>query len=182
MSDNSNTTNSKTTNSNIFLEKSKNIEQLSEATESNADTKSISESCLDERSVYDEIQEEASQFKITEEFKEQVIRYINYDDLIKKKNEEVKELKDLRKPCEEFILNYLDEIQINHIDVSGGKIVKSKTETKVPITKDLFKDTLSQKIDDPSIISELVKLIDNRPKKVSVKIKRTTVKQRKRKL
>ena len=47
---------------------------------------------------------------ITEEFKEVVVNYVKTDDEIRKKTNEIKELKDEKKEYETFILEYIDKI------------------------------------------------------------------------
>lgn len=121
----------------------------------------------------DDIEEEAETLELSKEFQESVIKYVKLDDLIRKKNDEIKELKKMRKPCEDFILTYLDDIKINKVDLSDGRLTKKKTETKVPINNKVIKAALQKKIEDPLVVNEIIKLVDEREKKVSVKLQRT---------
>ncbi|AYV82069.1 MAG: hypothetical protein Homavirus5_11 [Homavirus sp.] len=122
------------------------------------------------------IDKEAEQLRISKEFQENVIKYIKLDDLIRKKEKEMKELKNQKKPCEEFILKYLDKVGENIIEVTGGKLIKNKSETKAPLSQDIIKEAISDKILDPKKVEEIIALMDTlRPKSARVNLKRTSV-------
>ena len=57
----------------------------------------------------DEDNETIDDVKVPKEFQENVVKFVKIDDLIRKKQEELSELKKQKKPCEEFILKYLDK-------------------------------------------------------------------------
>jgi len=121
----------------------------------------------------DEIDNEAKEVQITKEFQENVIKYVKIHDLINKKNEELRELKKMKKPCEDFILKYLDKFDVNYVEVTDGKLRKNKSENKVPLSQDIIKDAISKKVSDPKIVEEILKSIEKRPTKTAVNIKRT---------
>ncbi len=124
---------------------------------------------------YDDIEKEAKEISITKEFQENVIKFVKIDDLMRKKQRELSELRSQRKPCEEFILKYLDQIGESVIEISNGKLRKNKSETKVPLNQDIIKDAIKKKINDPKDIDEIIKLMDQlRPKNVRVNLKRTS--------
>jgi hypothetical protein len=66
-------------------------------------------------------------------FNEKVLKFLYYDDLIKKTKEqykkELKELKNQKKQMESFIINYLNHID-NDIINQGGKEILKKVEKK----------------------------------------------------
>lgn len=125
----------------------------------------------------DEIEKEAEQLKITKEFQEMVVKFVKMDDLIRKKEKEVKELKTQRKPCEAFILEYLDKIGETVIEITGGKLRKNKSETKTPLTQEVIKDAIMEKIKDPLEVEQIISLMDTlRPKTERVNLKRTALK------
>ena len=68
--------------------------------------------------------------EVTEEFVEVVKNWVKIDDEIRKKNQEVKELKDERKEFEIFIIEYMDKINENVINISDGKLRKNKSASK----------------------------------------------------
>lgn len=113
--------------------------------------------------------------EITKEFQEMVIKYVKLDDLIRKREEEIKELKHQRKPCEKFILDYLEKINENVIEITNGKLRKNKFQTKVPLNRDIIKHVILEKIKDPKIVEEMMEMMDNlRPTKIRVNLKRTS--------
>lgn len=122
----------------------------------------------------DNINKESEQLKVSKEFQENVIKYIKLDDLIRKKEKEMKELKTQRKPCEEFILKYLDNVGENIIEVTGGKLIRNKSETKQKLSNDIIKEAITDKIIDPKKVEEIIELMETmRPKNVRVNLKRT---------
>ena len=128
----------------------------------------------------DDIEDEAEKINVSKEFEEKVIKYVKLDNLIRKKNAEVKELKEQRKPCEEFILKYLDQIGQNTIDITGGKLRRNKSETKTSINNDVIKKSLTEKIKDPLAVEEILKIMEaNRPLKTSINLKRTNERAKK---
>ena len=105
------------------------------------------------------------EIKVSKEFQENVVKYVKYDDLIRKKQKEVQELKTKRKPCEDFILKYLEDIDETTIELNNGKLRKNKFETKVPINKDIIKDAIAEKIKDEKTVEDILEHIDTaRPK------------------
>ena len=152
----------KTNNTNNELKTNDNTEQ---DTLSDSDFKKIDKD--------DDLEKQAEVLQITQEFQENVIKYVKYDDLIRRKNDEIKKLKKQKKPCEEYIIKYLDREDINCIEINDGKLRKNKSENKVPLNQETIKDAIGKKITDPEVIKEILKIMDNRPKKVNVNIKRT---------
>jgi len=146
---------------------------LHSQTDDNTSKKSISRRKNSELQR-DEIEEEAERLHVSREFQEKVIKYVKFDDLIRKKEKEIKELKSQRKPCEEYILKYLEDIDENVIDVSGGKIRKNKYETKAAINQEIIKETLMEDLQDEEKIRNIIKKMDeNRPKNTRINLKRT---------
>lgn len=119
-----------------------------------------------------DIDEEAEKLELSKDFQECVIKYVKLDDIIRKKQSDIKEVKKLRKPCEEFMLSYLEDIKKNEIQISDGMIKKKHTETKTPITNKVIKNALEKKINNPGVVQEVMKLVDEREKKKKVKIHR----------
>ena len=94
--------------------------------------------------------------------------------MIRKKEKEIKELKNQRKPCEEYILKYLEEIDENIIEIGDGKLKKNKTETKIPLNKEIIKNTLHEDINDEEKIKRIIEKIENkREKNTKISLKRT---------
>lgn len=120
--------------------------------------------------------------KITKEFQENVIKFVKLDDLIRKKKQEVSELSDQKKPCEEFILKYLDNVNENVIEITDGKLRKNKSETKAALKQDVIKNAINEKIADPKIVEEILNLMEmKRPLNTHVNLKRTAKRNKKQK-
>ena len=118
--------------------------------------------------------------EISREFQENVVKYVKIDDMMKKKQKEIAELRNQRKTCEEFIIKYLDQINESVIEISNGKLRKSKSETKVPLNVEIIKDAIMVKVKNPTIVNEIMTNMDKmRPKKERVTLKRTAFRSKK---
>ncbi len=119
-------------------------------------------------------EDDINNVKITKEFQENVIKYIKLDDAIKKKMDEIKELKTQRTPCEKEILKFLEDNDENVIDITDGKLRKNKSTTKQKLTEDIIKAAIAQYEKDPKIVEEIIKAMDaKRPDVTHVNLKRT---------
>lgn len=130
------------------------------------------------------ISQEAHKTYVTDEFKQSVVKYIKIDDMIRQRQEDIKELKDQKKPFEEFILRYLDKAEQNMVEFQGSKLRKNQSETKMPLKIDIIKDAIFEGIkkeqDKPDeakckeLVDQICELMENkRPTKVRVNLKRT---------
>lgn len=134
------------------------------------------ESLVDIPELNDE--EEKTEDQIKAELKENVLKYVKFDDLIRKKTKEISELKKLRNPCEKFILKYLDQMDESLIEITGGKLRMNRYETKVPLNNDIIKETIQDKIKDPQATELILNEMENRrSKKVRINLKRTAEKR-----
>ena len=138
----------------------------------------VSETDFPDSATEQEIETEAEMLQITQEFQENVINYVKYDDLIRKKMNEIKELKKQRKPREDYILKYLADEEIKCIEVNNGKLRRNKSETKVSLNKDIITEAIRKKISDPAVIKEIFNLMDARPTKVRFNLKRTMLRKK----
>ena len=112
---------------------------------------------------------------LSKEFQETVIKFVKIDDIVRKKEKELKELKNQRKPYEKYILDYLETVNENVIDISTGKLRKNKFETKVPLTLDIMRNAIKEKVKDVKVVEDIIKLMDTlRPKNVRINLKRTS--------
>lgn len=134
-------------------------------------------SCSDKTS-YDDGKSVQS-VKVSKEFQENVLKFVKLDDLVRKKQQELSELKEQRKPCEQYILKYLDKVDQNMIEISDGKLRKNKSETKAALSQDIIKASIAEKVKDPQIVEEILKTMeDKRPLSTHINIKRTGGKKR----
>lgn len=139
-------------------------------------------------------QQEQMQIVITNDVKEKVISYVRIDEAIRKKNEEIKNLKKMRKPCEEILIKFLEGAQQDFMDLgdTDGKIIRTERKHKAPLKIGIIKEAIKEHliaenmIDDEercnSILNDIAKLIDNkRPMTNKVSIRRAVPKQKKQK-
>jgi hypothetical protein len=127
-------------------------------------------------------------------FKEKVIMYLKYDDLIRTKTDEVKELKNKRKVCEELIIDYLEKEDSPFVNVKSGKLIINKSETKGSLKLDIIKDSILERIKEENIgepnnedddkylqiTADILTLMEEkREKKLRVNLKRTFHKKKK---
>ena len=118
--------------------------------------------------------------KVSREFQENVKKFVLLSDLLKKKQDEITELRKQKKPCEEYILKFLDQVNEDTVNVTDGKIKKNKSEIKNKLDEDLVKLSLQEKINDPKIIEEILKSIeDKRGVNSKVKLERRVTKPKK---
>ena len=151
-----------------------NADQTSEVISEIDKEESLSDNEIEEKSI--------DAMKVTKEFQENVVKFVKLDDLIRKKQEEIGELKDQRKPCEEYILKYLDQVNENVIEITNGKLRKNKSETKASLSQDVIKHAILEKIKDPKTVEEILKLMeDKRPLSTHVNLKRTGKRAKKQK-
>jgi hypothetical protein len=128
---------------------------------------------------------------INNDLKQKIITYIKIDDAIKKKQEEIKNFKQMKKPCEEAIISYLE---LNNEDAfnlnSGDRIIKNKVEHKAPIKLDIIKGAIKEELFKENmveteercenILNEILDLIDKkRPTKTKITIRRSVPKKKK---
>jgi hypothetical protein len=128
--------------------------------------------------------------EISDEFKEKVVNYVNLDDLIKKKQTEIKELNKKKKVFEEYIIKYLDVVEESVIDLGHGKIKKNKKVSKCALTQPIIKtsiieglmkhDLIKTNEDGATILNSILELMDaKRNNKESVKLNRTNPRKKK---
>jgi hypothetical protein len=124
--------------------------------------------------------EEKKDFHVSKEFEENVIKFTQYDDLIRKRTEEIAELKKKRDPCKKYVLDYLQKINETTIEINDGKLRFNKFETKQPLTQDIIKTCITKVIDNPQTAEKIMKdMDDSRPMKERIDLKRTFERKKK---
>ena len=116
---------------------------------------------------------------ISHEFIENVKRYLLIDDKIKQLKEENKKLLTDKKEREEFILNYLQNIDENVIDVHDGKLRRNISKTQAPLKKETIQNTLNIILGDTNKATMITQeIIKSRPIVERVTLKRTKNRER----
>ena len=161
---------------------------MSDNSSNSSDSSKIS-SIEDDGNVSSQLNSKKSIKKDTEnnvsnDFKEKIMHYIKIDDLIRKKQEEIKELKDKKEGTEEFILKFLDKNDANFVNVPGGKLIKNKSETKAPLKIEIIKEAIvegikKEKLTDTEelnkkVLEYIIEIMENKRGKVNrTNLKRT---------
>ena len=122
--------------------------------------------------------ESETEDEITEEFRTHVKEFTRIDDLIKQKQKEVRNLRNQKKPHEEYILNNLEQMDENIIEISDGKLIKNKSQIKAPITNTIIREALNTKLNDEQKINEIMEqMMELRPKTERKYLKRTQIRK-----
>lgn len=115
---------------------------------------------------------EVESVKVSKEFEENIIKYVRIDDIIRKKQAEISELKKQKKTHEDFMVEYLKKINQTEIGITNGKLKLDEQERKETLKNDTIKLALLDKIKDPIEIEKIMEMIEEaRPivKKTSIK-------------
>ncbi len=121
---------------------------------------------------------------VSNDFKEKIISFIKVDDLIRKKQEEIKELKDKKEEFEEYILKFMDKSEASFVNIPGGKLIKNQSESKAPLKIEVIKESIiegikKEKLTDSDevnkkVIEEIIELMEIKRGKVNrINLKRT---------
>ena len=126
--------------------------------------------------------------KLQNKFLENVIKYLQTDDIIRKKTNEyrddIKILKESKNDLEEYVIRYLDKEKEDYIDIRGkGKLIKKKTITKSVIKLDNIKESIFEELTQRKLFEtndEKICLIENILEKIDKKrsVKEKTVLKR----
>lgn len=119
---------------------------------------------------------ESPKGKISEEFKQKIVRWVKLDDDLRKINETTKEIKDEKKQAEEYILAYLENIGEKEIAISDGKLSKQVTKTPEPLKKENIQKALSEITKDDGKAKALTEhILNSRKTKEKVALKRIKI-------
>ena len=111
---------------------------------------------------------------ITEEFKQMVIAWVSRDDKIREINKHMKELKNEKKELEQSILKYMNDIDLNILEIGNGKLRRSTSKTKGALKHDSIQNILMKLFNNVEQAHTTAKFIlENRPTNETVRLKRT---------
>jgi hypothetical protein len=117
---------------------------------------------------------ESEKKKVSPEFVKSVKEYLAVDDKLKEMREKSKILTKEKKDREEFILNYLQNIDEKVIDVADGKLRRNISKTQAPLKKETIQRALTDIIGDANKATDITdKIIKSRPTVERVTLKRT---------
>jgi hypothetical protein len=114
--------------------------------------------------------------KISEEFKQKIVSWVQLDDNLKKIRETVKEINDEKKQNEEYILSYMENMDEKEIGITGGKLSRHVSKLPEPLKKENIQKALQEVIKDENKARALTDhIINSRKTKEKVSLKRTTI-------
>lgn len=112
--------------------------------------------------------------KVSPEFIQNVKKWLEIDDTIKEIRTKTKLLTSEKKEKEQFILDYLQEIDEKVIDVPNGKLRRNITKTQAPFKKETIQQALVEITGDLNKATALTEhIIKSRPIVQRVNLKRT---------
>lgn len=111
---------------------------------------------------------------ISDKFKNNIKEWVSIDDQIKDLQKQIKLFKQAKKDKEEFILEYLTNINENQIQISDGKLIKNVSKTKAPLKNEMITDTLIEVLKDDKEAFKITEMIMlKRPMTERINLKRT---------
>jgi hypothetical protein len=122
-------------------------------------------------------EQENVQQKVTKTFRNNVLHWVDIDDKIRTYRSKVKELTTEKKQFEEFIINYLSQVEEESIAIKDGKLSKTVSKTKGPLKKDLIYKSLVELVGDANKATTMTEhIINSRPNVERTNLKRTKIK------
>ena len=114
------------------------------------------------------------QEKITADFKQKVLKWLEIDDEIRDMRAKSKELNTKKKEHEEYILSFLENVGEKELAVSDGKLRRNVSKTRKPLSKDTIQTALTELIKDKTkAVTMTEHIINSRPTVERVNLKRT---------
>lgn len=113
-----------------------------------------------------------------DDFKNNVKKYLNIDDDIKKLEKHQRELKQEKQKISGLILTFMNNHNIEDLNTETGTLKKNIKYLKKPLSKKNLKNKLLEYYKNNEDQSELVfKFIDNRAKEEKIELKRIVKKE-----
>ena len=114
--------------------------------------------------------------KVTEEFKQKIVRWVKLDDDLRKIRETVKEINDEKKQAEEYILAFMENIEEKEIAITDGKLTRQVSKLPEPLNKDNIQKAIFEVTKNEGKSKELTDFIlSSRKTKEKVALKRTKI-------
>lgn len=125
-------------------------------------------------------QTEDVQYKVTNGFKNDVLKWINIDDSIREHRKAVKELNQQKKEFEEQIIKYLTQVDEDSIQIKDGILKKSVTKSKEPLKKKNIQTALVEITGDANKASMLTEhILKSRKETEKISLRRTVNRSKK---
>jgi hypothetical protein len=112
--------------------------------------------------------------KVSNEFIQNVKKWLEIDDTIKEIRTKTKLLTSEKKDKEQYILDYLQSIDEKIIDVPNGKLRKNVSKTQAPFKKETIQQALAEITGDINKATAMTEhIIKSRPIVQRITLKRT---------
>jgi hypothetical protein len=127
-----------------------------------------------------ESQTEDVQYKVTKDFRNHVLKWVEIDDHIRTLRAKVKEFNDMKKDYETNIITYLTKVDEESIVIKDGKISKNVSKSKAPLKKETIHKSLVELIGDSNKAMAMTDhIINSRPTVERVRLSRTKNREKK---
>ena len=114
------------------------------------------------------------QKKVTDEFKNKVLKWLSIDDKIREYRQQIKTLIKEKKEDEGYILSFLDNVGEKELAINDGKLRRNISKTKSPLNKMSIQKALDDIVKDKTKSTQIIDhIINNRPIVERVNLKRT---------
>ena len=121
-----------------------------------------------------ESQTEDVQYKVTKDFRNNVIKWVEIDDNIRTLRAKVKEFNDMKKEHETNIISYLTKVDEENIIIKDGKISKNVSKSKAHLKKETIQKALVDLVHDQNKASAMADhIINSRPTVEKISLRRT---------
>jgi predicted RND superfamily exporter protein len=112
--------------------------------------------------------------KVSKEFINKVRDWIKIDDSIREIRAKTKELTNEKKQHEEYILNYMEQIDEKCFNIKDGKLRRNVSKAKGPLKKTIIQQALVEITGDAVKAKSMTEhIINSRPTVERVNLKRT---------
>jgi hypothetical protein len=117
---------------------------------------------------------DTNQKKVTKEFKNKVLEWVSIDDSIRELRKKTKQFTDEKKQHEEYILNYMKEIDEKCLNIKDGKLRRNVSKTKGALKKNIIQQALVDITGDVIKAKAMTEhIINSRPTVERINLKRT---------
>ena len=128
-----------------------------------------------------ESQTEDVQYKVTKDFRNTVLKWVEIDDSIRTLRAKVKEFNDMKKEHEVNIISYLTKVDEENIVLKDGKISKNVSKSKAPLKKETIQKALVDLVHDQNKASAMADhIINSRPTVEKISLRRTKNRDKKK--
>jgi len=105
---------------------------------------------------------------------EDVIKFVKIGDIVREKEEELKELKKQKRPLEKKIIDHMKNMKQDKIEITSGKLIINRSETKASLKKDMIKVAIFNEIGDNEKVEKILEKMESmREPVVHTNLKRT---------